>query len=258
MKEAIGKWIKDYVSTYPEMVNSLSRWQEPLIGFVDAADKRFLDLRDQVSPSHAMPSDFLDDARTVIAYFIPFVEDIIKSNCSGTQCSTEWVIAYMETNKLIFDLNTYLRDQLCTMGYNGSVIPATHNFNKQTLLSDWSHRHVAYLAGLGSFGLNNMLITKKGCCGRLGSIVTNLDIEPSKPLEKENCLYKYDGGCRKCVNSCVNGALLVEAFDRHRCYTKCLENAKTYNKMGLGDVCGKCLVNMPCSSINPTRRANGS
>ncbi len=112
MKEAICKLIKDYVSTYPEMVNSLSRWREPLIGFVDAADKRFLDLRDQVSPSHAMPSDFLDDACTVIAYFIPFAEDVIKSNCSGTQCSPEWVIAYIETNKLIFDLNTYVRDQL--------------------------------------------------------------------------------------------------------------------------------------------------
>lgn len=253
MQELIYKWIKDYVSAYPQMVNTLSRWQEPLIGFADATDERFLSLRDTVSPSHAMPKDFLDDARTVIAYFIPFTEDIIKSNSAGTEASKEWVIAYIETNKLIFELNTYLREQLCVMGYNSTVIPATHNFNTQTLISDWSHRHIAYIAGIGSFGINNMLITEKGCCGRLGSIVMNVAIESSKPLEKENCLYKHGGRCKKCVNSCVNEALTIEAFDRHRCYTKCLENAKMYNELGLGDVCGKCLVNMPCSRTNPTR-----
>ncbi|WP_378954767.1 epoxyqueuosine reductase [Pelosinus sp. sgz500959] len=253
MQNLICKLIKEYVKNYPQLVNSLSRWQEPLIGFADAADERFLTLRGQVSPNHAIPTDFLEDARTVIAYFIPFAEEIIKSNYAGTQCSKEWVIAYIETNKLILDLNTYLRDQLCAMGYESTVIPATHNFNTQTLLSDWSHRHIAYIAGLGSFGLNNMLITEKGCCGRLGSLVTNLVIEPSKASGKENCLYKHGGRCKKCVNSCVNQALTLDEFDRHRCYTKCLENAEIYNEFGLGDVCGKCLVNMPCSTTNPAR-----
>lgn len=253
MQQLICKWIKDYISTYPQRANTLSRWQEPLIGFADAQDEQFLNLRQWVSPSHAMPKDFLADARTVIAYFIPFAEDIIKSNSVGTEASKEWVTAYIETNKLIFDLNTYLGEQLCAIGFSNTVIPATHNFNTQTLMSDWSHRHIAYIAGLGSFGINNMLITEKGCCGRVGSSVTNLVIAPSKSLEKENCLYKHNGGCKKCITSCVNEALTVTAFKRHKCYTKCLENAQIYHEVGLADVCGKCLVNMPCSCTNPTR-----
>lgn len=36
-------------------------------------------------------------------------------------------------------------------------------------MSEWSHRHAAYIAGLGIFGINNMLITNKGCVGRIPS-----------------------------------------------------------------------------------------
>ena len=58
---------------------------------------------------------------------------------------------------------------------------ATHNFDEAKLVSYWSQKHVAYMAGLGKFGLHHMIITEKGCCGRLGSIVTNAKI--SRPKE---------------------------------------------------------------------------
>ena len=59
----------------------------------------------------------------------------------------------------------------------------------KNLISDWSHRHVAVIAGLGKFGLNNMLITDNGCCGRVGSFITDLKIEPTKrKMEKIVCI----------------------------------------------------------------------
>jgi epoxyqueuosine reductase QueG len=124
---------------------------------------------------------------------------------------------------------------------------------------------VAYLAGLGTFGLNNMLITDAGCCGRFGSIVTNLDVVPDLPLETENCLYHRDGHCASCVRRCPTGALTTGGFDRHRCYTQCLENARVYTQFGNSyaseagsellntgsEVCGKCLIGLPCSLKKP-------
>lgn len=251
MEIMLTKLIADYVAAYPARKGIRNYWQRPLLGFADAADPRFFLFKEQISPSHAVPQDFLPDARTVIAFFIPFEKEIISSNTGGRNASREWACAYVETNRLISDVNLMIKEKLIELGYRSTVIPATHNFDEKTLLSDWSHRHVAYLAGLGNFGLNNMLITAKGCCGRIGSLVTNLCISPTPLIVGESCLYKDRGLCRACVKRCVHAALTVDGFNRHACYEMCLENAALFPEIGLADVCGKCLAGMPCSATNP-------
>jgi epoxyqueuosine reductase QueG len=251
MKAFIEKRIKDYVKNYPKVKNTQSRWEEPLICFADAKDPLFPKFQKIISPSHALPTDFLKDAQTVIAYFLPFEGAIAESNIEGRESSKDWAVAYIETNQLILDLNTYMKDVFQELGYHSTIVPATHNFDKTKLISDWSHRHAAYVAGLGKFGINNMLITEKGCCGRFGSIVTNCKIEATKREDKEFCLYKAKGICAKCVQRCVNDALKIEGFDRHKCYEMCLYNNEIHGDMGLTDVCGKCMVNIPCSFKNP-------
>jgi epoxyqueuosine reductase QueG len=99
-----------------------------------------------------------------------------------------------------------------------------------------------------------MLITDKGCCGRIGSFITDIKIEPTKRKNEENCLYKHMKICQKCVKRCVNNALKNDSFDRHKCYEMCLYNDKFHsNIMDLTDVCGKCLVSLPCSTTNPVK-----
>ena len=254
METSIRNLIIDYVMSYPKLKQTATTWQEPLICFAAAGDSLFQKLKEVVSPTHAVPGDLLPDAQSVIAYFIPFVQDIAKSNINGSQASREWAVAYIETNRLILDLNTHVHEQLQKKGYQTAIIPATHNFDQKKLISDWSHRHVAYIAGLGKFGLNHMLITEKGCCGRLGSIVTNLKLSPTPRPERENCLYKYNGHCRKCLERCTTGALEETSFNRFTCYDMCLKNADFHSELGLADVCGKCLVNLPCSFQNPTHK----
>ena len=251
MKTKLENIIKEFVTTYPKNYNTKSRWGDPLITYADADNKEFYTLKKVVSPTHALPKDFLPEAKTVVTYFIPFNDSIIKSNINEKHCSEEWGIAYIETNKLIFDLNTFVMNELEKIGYKSNVIPATHNFDAKKLISDWSHRHVAVIAGLGTFGLNNMIITEKGCCGRVGSFVTDIKITPTPKIEGENCLYKSMNICKKCVDRCVNDALKIGTFDRHKCYEMCLDNDKFHSQLGLVDVCGKCLVNIPCSTKNP-------
>lgn len=251
MKEKLENLIKTFIKEYSESHNTTSSWKEPLIAYADASDDDFLNLKKIVSPTHALPHDFLTNAKTVVTYFIPFNDDIVKSNINKRHSSKEWSIAYIETNKLIFDLNTLIKVELEKLGFSSNIIPATHNFDTKKLISDWSHRHAAVIAGLGTFGINNMLITDKGCCGRVGSFITDLKIAPTKKKDIENCLYKSLNICRKCVDKCVNDALKINSFDRHKCYEMCLINDKFHSDLGLVDVCGKCLVGVPCSTKNP-------
>lgn len=245
--------IKQFVQHYLKIKDVQTKWEEPLVAYADAMDEMFYKLKDVVSSSHAVPKDFLSEARTVVSYFIPFNEDIVKSNIEGKECSKIWAIAYIETNKLIVDLNTFITNKLQKLGYKSSSIPPTYNFDNKKLITDWSQRHVAFIAGLGKFGLNNMLITDKGCCGRIGSFVTELKLEPTKRQNKENCLYKHMNICKKCVDRCVNNALKVDYFDRHKCYEMCLYNDRFHSDVGFTDICGKCLVNVPCSGVNPVK-----
>ncbi len=253
MEEKIRRHIRDFVKDYTRDNNTKTDWNEPLVSFANADDPLFLKLREVVSETHKMPGDLLKCARTVICYFIPFRKETVLSNVGGNSCSKEWAVAYVETNRLITDLNKSLQDELKKSGFKSVILPPTHNFDEEKLTSDWSHKHVAYISGLGKFGLHKMLITESGCCGRLGSTITTAEISPTKRPDKEFCLYEHNRTCRKCVDNCTFGALKEDSFDRHKCYEICLSNDRLRSDLGLTDVCGKCISVVPCSFQNPVK-----
>jgi len=252
LKKTIADLIENYIADFSR--TSSTGWGRPHIGYARADDPLFARLKEIVRPTHELPRDFLDDARTVITYFLPFREELMESNKEGRHSSRLWGMAYIETNRLINDMNRYLEGELKGMGCKAAFVPATHNFDVETLMSDWSHRSAAYIAGVGTFGLNHMLITESGCCGRIGSLVTNLELEPTPRYSRELCLYRAEGSCGRCVEKCVNDALHFSGLDRHRCHEMLLENGKRLSDLGgLVDVCGKCMVGVPCAMGIPQR-----
>jgi epoxyqueuosine reductase QueG len=252
-KEKIIKTIKKFVNEYQNKKNIKTGWREPLIKFADAEDDLFYKLKKIVSKSHVLPKDILKGAGTVIAFFIPFEKETADSNIKGKLSSRKWALAYLETNQLIHDLNNHLENILKNESYNSSIIPATHNFDEESLISNWSHRHAAYIAGLGSFGINNMLITEKGCAGRIGIIISDIKVKASPRNEKEYCLNKAGYNCSRCVERCVNKSLKIDSFDRFKCYEILLKNDDYHSDLALTDVCGKCCVDLPCSFENPLK-----
>lgn len=218
--------IERFVREFQNQKAVCTRWRVPLVGFAAAADALFPALQQAVRPSHAMPRDLLPSARSVVAYFLPFAKDVTLSNRKGDHASAQWASAYVDTNRLIVALNASLADFLAQNGFRTVVLPPTHNFLPAELVSDWSHKHVAYIAGLGKFGRHHLLITEKGCCGRFGSIVTEALLPPSERPEGEFCLYRSGTApCSQCVQKCAAGALTEDGFDRRRCYDMLLENA---------------------------------
>ncbi|MEN6475770.1 MAG: epoxyqueuosine reductase [Syntrophaceae bacterium] len=250
-KTHIRTEVRRFVARYRLRLARPDSWRTPLVGFCSAHDPLFQELKKVVSPTHALPHDLLASARTVIAFFIPFGRSIVESNQDGRLASRAWAELYIQTNELIRALGEHMRLLLEAAGHESVAPPATHNFDKELLISDWSHRHVAFIAGLGTFGLNNMLITQSGCCGRIGSLVTSLAVHADKRHTLERCLYRYNSSCLLCVDKCVGSALYPDRFDRNNCYAICKENEAFFKDLEKADVCGKCLVGLPCSLADP-------
>ena len=151
-------------------------YRTPLVGFAPADDPGFAGLRDVVAPGHLVPQDLLPGARTVVAFFVPFDRELVRLQRQDPYVSRAWAEAYIETNRLIDSVCRTLGDALAVKGVRAAWQQPTHNFDPVALVSCWSHKHVAYLCGLGSFGRHRMLITEAGCAGRLGSLVTDTDL----------------------------------------------------------------------------------
>lgn len=256
MKKWVQTIIEEFIREYEK--NTATKWGTPVVGFADADAVN--DQAAKITATHGITEAAVKDASVVIAYFVPFLKEMADTNKVNGMASVEWAQAYEETNEMLGRINEHLISELKSKGIRAAVHPEAGSFDREKLISNWSHRHVAYLAGLGTFGINNMLITEQGCCGRYSTLVTDMDVESDAPMQKEMCRYKVDGSCGACMAKCPSGALTPEGFDRHKCYEICKQNAQIYTSFGNSygcegeekvgsEVCGKCVAGMPCAFL---------
>jgi epoxyqueuosine reductase QueG len=234
-------------------------WRDPLVRVAAADDPLFARLRSVVDSHHAMPTDLLPQARSVVVFFIPFRRELGQANHrNGWFAARSWAEAYVSTNQLIQAISGQLKTNFEQLGYPAVTTPPTHNFDSEKLVSRWSHKHLGYIAGLGTFGHHHLLITSAGACGRLGSLVSSAPLPTTSARTEEWCLVKAGRKCHACVAHCVYGALDKTRFDRHGCYRQCLQNNAFYADLPLTDVCGKCGCEVPCSYQAPaTAKTSG-
>ncbi len=228
-------------------------YRDPLVGFAAAGDSRFGNLRQAAHPGHLMPDDLLMGAKTVISFFLPFGDVLINTNRRGPKVSREWAQAYIDTNHLIGEICRHMSEELEVRGYRSAWETPTHNFDTLSLVSAWSHKHIAYICGLGSFGRHTMLITEQGCAGRFGSLVTDawIGIEG----EPRELFFSGCEGCQYCQKVCPVSALGENGLDKAACYTYLLEVDRSFHDLPLSDACGKCACG-PCAMAIPTRSVN--
>jgi len=246
LREDLTNLVRKYVSQSAEK----EFYRKPLVGFSSAEDPLFKNIKSNVGPEHLYPQDILPEAKTVISFFIPFSESVVSSNQADEAVSVEWAESYVKTNALINHISEKMVEYLDNIGIKAATIKATHNYDEKTLRSGWSHRSAAYVAGLGKFGVNRMLITKAGSAGRYGTVIMSQKISPDERPENEYCLYNKNGSCLKCVEACPVDALNTDGFDRFKCHEHLIDISKQFTHIGLCDVCGKCVVSCPLAIIN--------
>ncbi len=244
--------IENHVADHSKKAGVKNIWRTPL-SVTAKADDRFDILPHIAADDHALPRDLLSSAKSVIVFFVPFKKELAKKNHNGDIPCREWGLAYKSTNNLINSLCDELESYLKKAGYKSALVPATHNFDHHKLMARWSHKHLAFISGLGRFGVNAQFITPSGCTGRLGSLITEAEFD-NTPLvgETELCLSKNGNKCLICVKRCPVGAISKKkGIDRKKCWARLQKNLHESKELaGLNNnthVCGKCQVLLPCS-----------
>ena len=264
-KQEIIKLVTDYVENSPENVITedfaineevvgMKIFDTPLLAFGDADNEDFKLLKDpSVIGEHFMlPKEWLPEAKTVISIFLPFTEDVRKNNREYMDWpSPAWLHGRIEGQEFIKKLAKYLKTELINSGYKAIVPAQDERFwgKNDQYTSNWSERHVAYVCGLGTFGLSKGLITKKGIAGRFCSVITDLSV-PYDTREYKD-IYEYCIMCGKCAENCPANAISLENGKDHRkCHQFLLKTAEKF-KPRVG--CGKCQVAVPCENKIPKR-----
>ena len=89
-RELLEKMITDFVRDYQGRNHTMTAWQDPVIAVADAEDPLFAELKNIIGPAHAMPSDLVPGAKSVLVYFIPFAGTVGISNIPDEESSKEW------------------------------------------------------------------------------------------------------------------------------------------------------------------------
>ena len=214
LEEEIRELIFSMAANHPKA----RYYREPEIGYASAADPLYDRLSDIIGNPQIHPKDMLPGAQTVLVVFLPYSEVVFRDVKNGLLTSVIYSDCYMHTNQLLDDMMTQTGRLLAAKGFRYATEPPTENFDHVTKTACWGHKSNAVIAGLGTFGLNHLVITKKGCHGRMNSLVTDALIPPTPRPDHDYCLYYQSGKCRACVTSCPSGAIYSDgSIDKKRC-----------------------------------------
>jgi ferredoxin len=251
----------------------------PLVQFADSNDPIFNEYKEIIDPFHMTPREALalvfgktpgdlPSKLTIISWVLPVSEKTRKSNREETLVPSRlW--SHQRWFGEIFNnaLRDFVVSFLTEKGYLATAPMKTTLFrikkNDGGYISNWSERHIAYAAGLGTFSLSDGLITESGIAHRCGSVVTSLEIPPSHRTATgpyANCLFYINEKCGVCIQRCPAGAITEAGHDKIKCgqYLRDIGYRPEELKDGY-DIeksiagCGLCQTNVPCEAVNPTR-----
>lgn len=264
----------------------------PLVGVADGNDPIFQKFKEVVAPEHLTPSEMwlasrLPGAATlaeqlhVVSIVFPYVPAIrqvaAKAKdglppeiyCVARNFADSFIDAILEAVEQRFQDRGYR----AASGVRSEAFGITVRREPYAVYSNWSERHVAFAAGLGTFSLHEALITAAGCNVRLGSLITDAPLEATRRRgddHRSNCLHYAKGACGACIERCPAGAITKAGHDKDKCQAygrKVRElmqerplhvllkterrrvNGKYQTTQNVG--CGLCEFGVPCMDRNP-------
>jgi epoxyqueuosine reductase len=291
----LEKAIKEYIRTTP--LNHLTAFNnspivdEPVVAFADGDDPVFQDLKKVIGEFHLTPREVMEkyiagkrwqfgvpssiDKIGVVSWALPLNLEVRRGErTSPLGGSPRYNHSRWIGIKLYENLEQYVAALLEILRCN-AVAPTQSRFFEiknlpdGSLAANWSERHVAYACGLGTFGLNGLMITSRGCAVYLSSVVCDRAFTPTPRAASHvaNCPFYRDGSCGLCIEHCIGSAISKEG----RSNVACLKNLRDEQTgkvrslgldkdlVGFAPSCGKCSTALPCEDrIPPLKSVPGS
>ena len=282
MTQFIEREIKTFARTSPlnrlPMMDNYTIFDEPLVQFAGGDDPIFTEYKTIIDPTHLTPREALAKVYdksskdmpahlSVISWILPITDKTRKSNRSETLVPSRlWSHTRWYGEKFNNAMREHVVKLLTEMGYL-AVAPMLQPYfkidyddiNKRGYFSNWSERHIAYAAGLGTFSLSDGFITERGIAHRCGNVVTDLVLPTSPRTVKSpysNCLFYVNGKCNACIARCPAGAITENGHDKMKCWDymrlKLDYLLEEYNVSVAG--CGLCQTKVPCEFRNPVKK----
>ncbi|WP_027390245.1 hypothetical protein [Chrysiogenes arsenatis] len=243
--------------------------ETPLVGFAAANDPLFTEYKQVIGAFHLTPQECVASvgatwqAQTVMSWILPASKAVRLANRAATEYPAQYW-AYMRNYGE--EMNGALRQHVVAfLQQHGAQALAPqrlaawkqYNDTPVGIASSWSERHAAHAAGLGTFSINDALITAKGIAHRCGSVVTDLPFPISpRPYQThtEYCLYATQGTCLACAQRCPVAAIGPHGHDKVKCsqYVYGTVPAAVAEKYQVAQTgCGLCQTKVPCEAQVP-------
>lgn len=192
-------------------------------------------------PEEFWPQSIYPETKTVIVIGLPVQLPIVE-----TAPSIHYHELYNTVNIVLDTVAYEISNFITSKGHPSIYIPRDGYGDIEVLLKKplafFSHKHAAYLAGLGTFGENNVLLTNEyGPRVRFTSIFTALELEGDPVANKDLCIH-----CKRCINHCpVDAIKSMEGFkikqmDKIKCATRSKKLRKEFRSP-----CGICIKVCP-------------
>ncbi|MFX1278441.1 MAG: hypothetical protein ACFFA3_03440 [Promethearchaeota archaeon] len=278
----INSFLREDESNRMTGVDGILFWDpEVIVGFCSGDDSIFEYYKKVVGPFHLTPAEAYSkhfsveinspENLSVIAYILPTNKITKKENY---EYNTEWPGERWSHTRLYGEqanqkLQKYLLNEIKDeFGIDG-VAPMTeqklfkiHRQHPEAYqgvwASTWSHRHMCFASGLGSFGLSDGFINPRGKAMRCGSIVINYKL-PSDANSRPSDPYEYclRDSCGDCIKRCPVGAITLEnGHDKQKCFLKVSSTTKYIQEHYHIPIysCGLCQVGVACSDGIPLKK----
>jgi len=277
--DRINSFLREDESNKMTDVDGILIWEpDVIVGFCSGDDPIFEYYKEVVGPFHLTPVEAFASANlefdstenlSVVAFILPTNKITKKENFEH---SPEWPGERWSHTRLYGEqsnqkLQKYLLNEIKKeFGVEGIApmtekglfeIHRTHPKVYQGVwASTWSHRHMCFAAGLGSFGLSDGFINPRGKAMRCGSIIINYKL-PSNANARPSDPYEYCTKCGECISRCPAGAITLEnGHDKQKCSVKVTSTIPYINQHYHIPIysCGLCQVNVACSDGIPLKK----
>lgn len=268
LSEAVRSSEHNYVSESmaltPEDVGK-RLYDDPIIAIGSADDPMWEDMKapQAVGTLFRTPKEWLPQGRCVVSYFAPFSDFVVEGNKKDRiEVGNGWLYARVEGQAFLTEINHFLEQWFESQGVKALSPYASEEFKyvfeagscdditdkSLSFTSNWSERHVAFICGLGTFGLSKGLITRRGVAGRFGSVIVDAPLEVTPRPYTE--IYEYCTMCGACMR-CPGEAITLAEGKSHTLCSAYVNTMRVKYAPRFG--CGKCQVNVPCERGIPKK-----